>query len=308
MVDPAVQAMTALVCNDADGLTKAAGSILRFLGGQSKKGVRLTDDEDFQDNVNWIKKAVGHDVTITKDFPPMHEHCGLAIGEMKMLQQMDADMKMGMLTAVEDVKNKQEQNGGYISWKDLMAIFESENHELFHPCIDEGVTRNGYAWEKSGLYLNFSGGCDMEAVAKAEKCMQDTVADADIWGYLEINKEVIKNIFGEHGVCVGDFQEIFIRNKKIAHIAIDVGVVRFPRLQDPCFKVYRFRVIVFNSETAITFINEKCAGIFCEFREKKYVMTDEYKKNFTPEISKKVNSKFKKQMAKWGIDSDSDEK
>jgi len=120
---------------------------------------------------------------------------------------------------------------------------------------------------------------------------------SDIWNMLEINTDLIRKVFGDEGVAVTGFGSAFLRETKAAHIAIDVGVVRFPRMEDPCFKVYRFRVIVFRSETAITFVNKKCAGIFCEFRERKYVMTDMFTAKFSGDTKKIVDAKFDEVMA-----------
>jgi len=297
MADPAAKAMASLVGADVGAMAGVAGTILRLFGSAPERGVKLQDDETYQENVAWIKKTVGDDVTITTDFPPIHEHLGLNIGDTKLLKDIDAAMKAGMVTAVRAVKKKQAESGGFISWKDLTKVFESEGAALYRPCIEEDKTNNEHAWEETGLFLKFDGAPSGGAVAKAEECMKKTVNDAGIWESLEIDTELIKKVFGEEGIGVTDFGSLFARDKKVAHIAIDVGVVRFPRMEDPCFKVYRFRVIVFRSETAILFLNSKSAGIFCEFRERKYVMTKMFTEKFDAEAKEKVDAKFDEVMA-----------
>lgn len=297
--DPGIQGIASLVGADGGAMENAAGGILRLLGSARERRVNLKEDETYQENVDWVKKTVGDDVAITSDFPPIHEHLGLNIGDTKLLKDIDAAMKLGMVNAVEAVKKKQGESGGFISWKDLTRIFESEGAELYRPCIEEDKTHSEHAWEETGLFLKFDGAPSPSAIANAEGCMKKTVRDADIWGMLQIDTDLIKKVFGEEGICVTDFMSIFARDKKVAHIAIDVGVVRFPRMEDPCFKVYRFRVIVFRAETSILFINKKSAGIFCEFRERKYVMTKMFTDKFDAAATEKVNAKFDELMAKF---------
>jgi len=297
MIDPAVKEMASLVGADGGTLASMAGTVLLFMGSGPKRSVNLKEDETFQENVAWIKKTIGDDVHITTDFPPIHEHLGLHIGDTKLLNDIDAAMKAGMVNALKAVKKKQAESGGLISWTDLTKIFESEGADLYRPCIEEDKTKNKYAWEDTGLFLKFDGAPSLEEIAKAEDCMKDTVQDADIWKMLEIDTELVKKVFSEEGVGVTDFWSLFAREEKRAHIAIDVGVVRFPRIDDPCFKVYRFRVIVFRSESAVLFINNKAAGIFCEFRERKYVMTKMFTEKFGPEAAEKVNAKFDEVVA-----------
>merc|ERR1712187_211485 len=61
-----------------------------------------------------------------------------------------------------------------------------------------------------------------------------------------INRSTIAKLFGENGVTVEDFASFFYGESKRAHVAIDCGAVRFPKAQDPWFRLYRFRVIVTN--------------------------------------------------------------
>merc|ERR550532_1762743 len=145
----------------------------------------------------------------------------------------------------------------------------------------------------------FGSGVDRKKIMKAEEVMKETVADATIWGMLEIDTNIIMNVFGDEGVGVSRLGDVFTRSDKVAHIAIDVGVVRFPRMEDPYFKVYRFRVIVFHAETAITIVNSKSNGIFCEFNERKYAMTTMFTEKFTGAAKKQVDEKFEDVMASF---------
>jgi len=216
-----------------------------------------------------------------------------------LLNDIDTAMKAGMVHSLKVVKKKQEEQGGFIAWKDLKSIFEADGSAMFRPCTEDDVTRNNNHYEESGLFFKLTDAPDRASVIKAEEVMKDCVNDSTIWEMLQIDKERIKQIFGSEGIGVSNFGELFARSRAVAHIAIDVGVVRFPRMEDPYFKLYRFRVIVFHAETAITIVNSKSNGIFCEFNERKYAMTTMFTEKFTGAAKKQVDEKFEDVMASF---------
>ena len=120
--------------------------------------------------------------------------------------------------------------------------------------------------------------------------------DRQIWDCLQINKDVISQFFAEQGVTVSGFKEWFCRSRGVGHVAINVGVVRFARLEDPCFKLYRLRVFVFKATTALMFVHKSSQGLFCEFTERKYVMSKAFTAKFHERATKAVNEKFGRTM------------
>jgi len=258
------------------------------------KRIQLQDDESYQDNVKLIKSYVGENVTITKDMPPIHESTALEIGNNKLLQKVEAEMKLAMIEAVKAVKKYQKENGKYISWRKLQQIFDG--NEMYFPDVDKDVQRYD-SIIKDETFVKFSGAPSLQAMEEAEKLMRKVVNNQHIWDSLKINKETIKQAFGAEGVAVSSVDDVFARSEKCAHIAIDIGVVRFPRPEDPFFKLYRFRVIVFKSEIAIACLNKKGSGIFVNFRCRTYKMTDAWNSQFTQELKEKVSAKFHSAMS-----------
>jgi hypothetical protein len=179
----------------------------------------------------------------------------------------------------------------------LTKIFDSDGAGQFHPCIEKDHTKVDHAVNESGFNLNFEGGTSIKDMAEAEQVMKRTVGDAEIWGMLKINTNVIKAIFGDEGIQVRDILDVLVRHEKVAHIAIDVGVVRFPRAEDPFFKLYRFRVIVFRSATSIGPFDKKTSGIWTEFRSRVYNMDKKFTAQFDKKHTALVTEKLKSAMA-----------
>lgn len=299
MAEQAVKGMALLLGSGGGGVEGMFGWVSGMLGTQ-KKELGLKDDESFQENVEWIQRNFGPEVSITTDFPPIHEACALAIGDVSLLNDIDTAMKAAMVQSLKVVKQRQEEQGGFVAWSELKRIFEADGAAMFKPLTEEDVTRNDYEYDDTGgLFIKWKEEPSRSDIIKAENVMKRTVEDSTIWDMLQIDTERIKQIFGTEGIRATNFAGLIARSKSVAHIAIDVGVVRFPRMEDPFFKLYRFRVIVFHSETAVTFVHKKSNGIFCEFNQRKYGMTQAFTDKFTGETKKAVDDKFQDVMASF---------
>jgi len=286
-------------------LTSEAGSVVaRLLGGTEHNEVIYQDDESFEENCEFIYKAMDtRDVHITKDMPEIYGRCALDIGNASLLASLDSGMKVAMLHAMTKIKEQQAANGGFISFKKLKAFFE-ENGELFLPVPDDDIETDKHLFQDSGFQFDLTGAANMAMVHQAREVMQACVNEKggmEIWDSLVIDTEALANLFGETGVAVRDFESLLASTKRVARVAIDIGVARFPRTEDPFFKVHRFRVIVFKAKTRILMFHSGSAGVFCRFQSRKYRMTDRFMSKFTPEVSAQVDEKFKDVMKDLGI-------
>ena len=103
-------------------ITLASHCILGILGGKPHREVKLRGDESWEDNVAFIRKICGPDVQITRELPSIHERVALHIGNNQSLLDIDVAMKAGIVSAVQQVRELQAKNDGYISWTRLQQI------------------------------------------------------------------------------------------------------------------------------------------------------------------------------------------
>lgn len=282
----------------------ALDGMIDLLGGKERGEIVLKDDESFEDNCKFIKASMGtDDVHITKDMPSIYDRCGLDVGPASMMEKLDASMKLAVMQVMKDIKEKQEENDGFMSFSQLKKHFEG-NEEIFLP-IDADIETDKHLCDHAGWKFDLQGDVNMALMHRARQVMKDCVNEKggmDIWDNMQINAEELCNIFGQTGVAVKDFESLFAAQHKVARVAIDIGIVRFPRIEDPFFRVHRFRVIVFKCKKRIICFHSANAGIFCRFQSRKYAMTEAWMDNFKPAIAARVHSKFADVMTGLGID------
>lgn len=266
------------------------GALLKFIGTTKTVGGGLQEDDDWQDNVNFIKSMVGDDVEISKDLPLFHSGCGFEIGEKGLLKDMDTAMKAAMMISEKAVTDKQKANDGFISWKHLQQIFDSGIE--FDPQPDADTQKADYMSDGDVSVFKFDGSASQEDIAKVDTKMQNFVGDPAIWKNLQINRSTIAKLFGQNGVRVKDFASFFYGESKKAHVAIDCGAVRFPKAQDPWFRLYRFRVIVTNFSQRLLMIQNDSKSLVMSLTTRKYGMNQIFMDKFKGPIKEKVDEKF----------------
>merc|ERR1712154_71820 len=277
-----------------------------WIAGGRQREVQLPprDDEEMRQNEKFIQDYIGADVKITRDLPPIHSTCGLEIGDCEHLKEIDGAMQVAMMNAMKKTRETQQAQGGFISFSQLQKYFES-NME-YHKLDKEDIRREDHLIKDSGVTWAVGGAPDRDWMLEAERVMRRTVqvpgVDADMWERLQIDTAKITEIFGDRGVGVCDFPDVFVASNAFGHIAIDIGCVRFPRVTDPVFKVYRFRVIVFKSETRVTFLGTRGSGIFTQFRQSTYQMTPLWNEKFEGASKEKIHAKFKDTVKDLGLD------
>jgi len=280
------------------------GGLVELLGGTRRNEIILKDDESYEENKAWIYEQLGHrDVHISKDMPSIYDRCGIDIAPASIMESIDAKMKFATVNVLDAIKAEQAANDGFVSFSRLNKLF-AENETDFVAVVEDDICTTKHIFHDSGWALDFSGGANRDLIHQARQVMQDCVNEKgtmDIWDSLNIQTEDLCKMFGERGVAVRDLESFLAASDMVARIPIDIGLTRFPRVEDPFFRVHRFRVIVFQSkERILAFHNNNC-GLFCRFQSRKYDMTEAFKRQFTDELERKVHDKFQSNMARFMV-------
>ena len=287
---------------DIIGSVLKHGGLVQLLGGKHREVVILKDDESYQENCEWIWKQLGNrKVKIQKDMPSIYDGCGLDIAPASIMENIDAKMMFATFNILQAIKAEQAANDGFISFSRVNKLF-AENETDFVAVVEDDICTTKHLFHTEGWNLDFVGAQNKAMMHKARQVMQDCVNEKgtkDTWDSLNIKTEELCNIFAQKGVKVKNVGSFLGDSDTVARIAIDIGLTRFPRVEDPFFRVHRFRVMVYQCKERILMFHTNSAGLFCRFQSRKYDMTKAFTRQFTEELEQKVHAKFQSNMAKF---------
>jgi len=271
-IDDAVRMMTDFVSDQKFG-SITEGLIQMFQSGKQRH-MSLTNDESYEDNVKFIKDKLGDSVVISTDFPPFYEVLALSVQDNEYLMKLDGAMQIALAGAVKSVMEFQKSHGGYISWKNLRTVFESKMGNLFtydpreghSRCMTDHVCRSGTA------FTLFDNATREEDMVEAEVMMKNLVNDEVIWNNLKIDKNKLSKIFASE--TIDWTKQLFGGSSQVGHVAIDVGLLRFPSSEDPFVQLHRFRVIVMASQAGFLGFTTSFNGIVAEIITRRYSFND----------------------------------
>jgi len=279
-----------------DAKSPLAQLLEQFSIGKHDRKIDIRKDESYIDNVKFITETFGDNVEIMEpDMPPIHDGCGLVIGEKGEMAEMDKEMKMAIEPAMDKVRAVQQKQGNFISWSQMQSIFDDELHAVFTPVVGDDKHKMDHLGEDEGFSLAVPGSqVDPMRLQEAEKKMKEVIGDVKVWNMLKIDTEALKKMFASIGTSR------LIGSENVAKIAIDCGVIRFPIADDPFFKLYRFRVIAVKITTQVVIVRSNAFnGLFMTYDERKYRASDTWTSKWKDVAVKKVDDIFEAMMAKY---------
>jgi hypothetical protein len=207
--------------------------------------------------------------------PNIYNQCWLDIAPGSFMERFEPQMKFASLNILRDIKELQQANGGFVSFSELNKIFSKKETD-FVALPEDDISTTKRLFHTEGWKFNLSGSENSALMHRARQVMKDCVTEngtIDMWDNLNIDTEAICNLFGDRGVTVRNFASFVSDSDTVARVAIDMSVTRFPRLEEPFFRVSRFRVVAFQSKVRLLAWHTNSQGMFCRFQSRKYDMT-----------------------------------
>lgn len=288
-------ALMAEVVSTSSPLVRLMQSL--YIGDHSRV-IELDSDDNYQENVEFVRDKFGDGIEIMEpDMPPIHDGCGLEITPDSFVAEVDTAMKLAYYPAFKRIKEMQEKNGGYISWKKMQQVFDSDLAAVFTPVVKDNKHRldhlgldRGFEWTVPGTST------DPLQFARAEEKMQEVVGDFKVYQMLKIDVAALQKMYATTGTTS------WIGSENVAKIAIDIGVIRFPIVDDPFFKIYRFRVIAVRCAAQFIILNMPgFNGLFMVYDERKYRACDAWKAKWQQKTEAETDAVMTKMMSELGF-------
>lgn len=135
------------------------------------------------------------------------------------------------------------KGGRMATWDDALG-FMQEN-KLLEPTGDAPVSARDTYVHNSDDVLKVDGSADATTVKAIALWLHNVVGDEDVLDASAIDAAMIANlakIVAETGAHVSSVGSAIHGKEHIERWLLDMGVVRFPDIDHPCFKVYRLQL------------------------------------------------------------------
>ncbi|KAF5623738.1 hypothetical protein F25303_11705 [Fusarium sp. NRRL 25303] len=129
----------------------------------------------------------------------------------------------------------------------------------------EGVARSDTLVRNSLNDFKFDGGPDSSIVREVQTWFNRLVSDPDVLNSTKIDINVLAKIVAQTGATVDSFESFFAKEEHHEQTLVDIGVLRFPDIDHPYFKLYRIKLIAWSDSRRIMFHSEDKNGITGEY-------------------------------------------
>ncbi|KAI0329992.1 hypothetical protein GY45DRAFT_1251649 [Cubamyces sp. BRFM 1775] len=199
-----------------------------------------------------------------------HLHLDLAPSFGKLTQEsvktMDDELKV-MIAGTMRALEKERKKGEGISWETVVSVMTQ--NPLLEPNGDEIVRSDKLIKEGHGLF-KFDGSPDQAVVEQVNSWFVSLIRDEDVLLSTHIDIKVMADIVAQTGAMVKSFGSVLYEKEEHQKTIVDIGVLRFPDLDNPYFKVYRIKLIAWSRSKRLLAAQRDKNGIVGEYASRRF--------------------------------------
>lgn len=227
---------------------------------------------------------------------PAGIHTGITkfIKKNNFQKEVDDGLQMAILSVHKDFDAIQKKNG-HLTWANVNSVLEKHRAKNGGRKEEDQVRCRSQMFHK--VFAKIDGSPDRQMHQRALDEMKKCVGNEGIFNKLRINLNTIASTFAAEGVTPSGPVGLVARSVLTAKMAVDVGTIRFPDAENTSFEVYRFRVLSFREEEALTVVNFKHAGLVMEFSRVVYYMSDRWMDAYKSQLNAGARQEFQKMLA-----------
>ncbi|KAI4730337.1 hypothetical protein E4T49_01911 [Aureobasidium sp. EXF-10728] len=233
-------------------------------------------------------------------------HCDLAPSFGKLtkagLQRLDDELKImiaGTTKLIGEIPPEQR------SWDKVIEC--CMQNPLMEPKDDKPISREDEMLEKSSSVFKVSGAPDDSIVKKVSHAIgiryshtddnikvatwfHKFIDDQDILDSTKIDINTLGRIVAQTGATISDFESFWGKHEVHEQTMVDIGILRYPDIDNPFFKVYRIQLVAKSDCTRILFAQDDMNGIRGRFDCRKFKPRESVTKSMTSEARGKAVS------------------
>ncbi|KLO05173.1 hypothetical protein SCHPADRAFT_947134 [Schizopora paradoxa] len=189
-------------------------------------------------------------------------HTGLApsFGTLtkESFKGMDEQLKILIAAANKELEQMPAEDR---TWDNVISVFK--NNEYFEPIeTPEGsIDRPSKLIKTSESVFQFKREFDEGTVHEVEEWFTNLIQDEDVLKSTKIDIKVLADIVATTGAVIEDIATFIRRNEYHEKTVVDIGVLRYPDIEHPYFKVFRIQLTAWSETKHIVIVNEDSNGI-----------------------------------------------
>ncbi|PNP60529.1 hypothetical protein THARTR1_00553 [Trichoderma harzianum] len=140
--------------------------------------------------------------------------------------------------------------------------------DVFGKTGEIGDLVQNFDFSKSANGSNFDGSPDAILVKEVQAWFNNLISDDDVLNSTNIDVEVLAKIVAQISAIFNNFETFFTKDVYREQTLIDIGVLRFPDVDQPYFKVYRIKLAAWSDSSRSLLHQEDINGITGEFKSR----------------------------------------
>ncbi|KAJ7839489.1 hypothetical protein B0H13DRAFT_1911236 [Mycena leptocephala] len=240
----------------------------------------LQQAADLVKKFDWSKMDV-HDATRDD-----YLHLGLApsFGELtsSSIKDLDDELKImiaGTMRLLATVPVQQR------TWEKMLELMMQ--NLLLEPEVS-GISRAEKLVKDETNFFKVDGSPDPNVVREVENWFIDLINDDDVLKSTAIDIKVMAHIVAQTGATIDSFPALIYKNEYHEKTMVDIGVLRFPDIDHPHFKLYHIRLVAWSDSRRILFVQKDVNGITGEFNSRIFRPRASVIEGLTADVKKKA--------------------
>ncbi|KAL5089976.1 hypothetical protein Trisim1_004810 [Trichoderma cf. simile WF8] len=191
----------------------------------------------------------------------LHIDLAPSFGKLKKesLRELDDQLKIMIAGNLKSLGQQPDK-----SWDAVLG------NMMYNPLLDSRnqVVSRADKFKGSVNDFKFDGSPDASIVREVQAWFKDLISDDDVLNSTKIDVEVIAKIVAQIGAILENFETFFAKGDYHEQALIDIGVLRFPDVDQPYFKVYRIKLAAWSDPSRSLLHQEDTNGITGEFNSR----------------------------------------
>ena len=194
------------------------------------------------------------------------------------IYQLDVKLKAMIAETVKAINSLSNK-----SWENIVSCMK-QNPVLQ---LQKSISNSDDLTKKGKNVFKFDGSPDDSIVREVETWFVNLLRnDSDARDASGIDIKRLGKIVAKTGATINSFQTFFSKRETHKRTVLNVGILRYPQISTPYFKLYRIKLMAWSDCSRVLFVQDDASGIEGEFECMKFGPNEKTLSEMRPSVLK----------------------